>query len=152
MSVTFRPMAAGDIVQLALQPSQHKCLGMTRVAHTIEDGAELVKGGPAWTAIGADGRILACAGFTILWPANERTKGHAMAWAMLAEGLGAAHLAITRYARARVAEAPYSRLEAIVRDGEAEKAWAWHVGFRDPHRLRAWGPEAEDHLLYVRID
>jgi hypothetical protein len=153
---SVRPMAAGDVVQLALQPSQHKCLGMTRVAHSIEDGQELVAGGPAWTAIGRHhdgtwGRILCCAGFTILWPANEKTRGHAMAWAMLAEGLGAAHLAVTRFAQRRIAEAPYSRLEAIVRDVEAEKAWAWYCGFRNPILLRAWGPEGEDHLLYERI-
>lgn len=149
---SFRPMAAGDVVQLALQPSQHKCLGMTRAAHSIEDGRELVAGGPAWTAIARDGRILCCAGFTILWPANEKTRGHAMAWAMLAEGLGAAHLAITRYAQRRIAEAPYSRLEAIVRDRAEEKAWAWFCGFRNPILLRAWGPEAEDHLLYERLN
>jgi hypothetical protein len=150
-AVAFRDMLAGDVVQLALQPSQHRWLGLTRPVTSFEEGQELASGGPAWTAVANGGRILTCAGFKILWPENERTKGHAIAWALLAADLGTAHLAITRFARARIAEAPYARLEAIVRAGnEAERTWAWLVGFRNPTLLRAWGPDAEDHLLYER--
>lgn len=150
--VTFRPMLAGDVVQLVLQPSQHICLGVTRAVHSIEDGEELVAGGPAWTATGGDGRVLCCAGFTELWPATERTGGHAVAWALLAAGLGAAHVAITRFARERIAESPYSRIEAIVRaDVSAEPAWARQVGLRRRALLRKWGPEGKMHLLFERV-
>jgi hypothetical protein len=64
--------------------------------------------------------------------AGERgTGGHALAWALLATNLGAAHVAITRFFRKIVAEDPCSRIEAIVRaDVAAECRWAELVGFR----------------------
>ncbi|MEA3053560.1 MAG: hypothetical protein QOG72_2463 [Sphingomonadales bacterium] len=150
--VTFRPMCAGDVVQLALQPSQHVCLGVTRAVHSIEEGEELVAGGPAWTAVGGDGRILCCAGFTLLWPANGLTGGHAVAWALLAADLGAAQLAITRFARRRIEESRFDRIEAIVRAGiVAEPKWARLVGLRRRALLRKWGPEGKTHLLFERV-
>jgi hypothetical protein len=145
--VTFRDMQPGDVVQLALQPSQHTALGVTRAVHSFEDGEELALGGPSWTAIGADGRILCCAGFRELWPGR-----HAVAWALLASGLGAAHLAVTRFARDRIAESPLARIEAIVRAGvAAECAWARLVGLNLVAELRQWGPDGETHLLFERL-
>lgn len=151
--VAFRSFLAGDVVQLALQPSQHVTLGITRPVHSIDDGRELEACGPAWTAYApSNGRILCCAGFKELWPAGERSGGHGVAWAMLAGGLGAAHLAITRFARERIAESPLTRIEAIVRAGvEAECSWARLVGLELAAVLRAWGPDAETHLLFERI-
>lgn len=146
-AVTFRAMCAGDVVALALQPSQHVCLGVTRPVHSLEDGAELVEGGPAWTAVASDGRILCCAGFKILWPDR-----HAVAWALLAAGLGSAHVAITRFARDRIAQSPLPRIEAIVRAGVvAEPKWARLVGLRRRALLRKWGPEGRAHILFERI-
>jgi hypothetical protein len=156
-AVTIRPFLAGDVVQLALQPSQHVTLGMHKAVHSIEDGRELEAIGPAWTAIGAAngagrGRILACYGFGYQWPPSERTGGHALAWAMLGEGLGAAHVAITRFARETIAASPIDRIEAIVRKAvEAECRWAELVGFRFVAELTSWGPERETHLLYERV-
>jgi len=146
-AVTFRQFLAGDVVQLALQPSQHVHLGVTRPVQSFEDGEELAEGGPAWTAIGAGGRILCCAGFKELWPDR-----HAVAWALLAGGLGAAHLAITRFARDRIAESRLARIEAIVRaDVAAERCWARLVGLSLRAELPAWGPEGASHLLFDRI-
>jgi hypothetical protein len=151
-AVTFRAMIAEDVVELALQPSQHVCLGVTRAVHSIEDGEELVEGGPAWTAVARDGRILCCAGFRILWAANEATGGHGVAWALLAADLGPAQVAITRFARARIAESPLDRIEAIVRAGVvAEPQWARLVGLRRRALLRKWGPEGKTHLLFERV-
>lgn len=147
-AVQFRPMRPVDAPRLHLQRSQHVCLGVTRIVHSIEDGRELVEGGPAWTAERAcDGRVLCIAGFKELWPGR-----HAVAWAMLATGLGPAHLAITRYARDRIAEAPFDRIEAIVREGvSAECRWARLVGLTFIARLRKWGPDGETHVLFERI-
>jgi hypothetical protein len=147
MSVRFRDLLAGDVVQLQLQPSQHMTLGFYRPLHNLEEGLELAEGGPGWTAIGEDGRILCCAGFRELWPGC-----HAVAWAMLAADIGAAHLAVTRFARARIADSPLPRIEAIVRAKvRAERAWAQAVGLKLNTELHAWGPDGETHLLYERV-
>lgn len=152
--VSFRGMLAGDVVQLALQPSQHVFLGVHRPVHSIEEGREMVAMGPAWTAVGSDGRILCCAGFGELFAPGPATGGHAVAWALLAAGLGPAHLAITRFARRQFAESPYSRIEAIVQAGpdhEKEGAWARRVGMKFAAWLPKWGPEGKLHVLYERI-
>lgn len=164
MSVEILPFAAQDVVALALQPSQHVTLGIHQAVHSIDDGRELEALGPAWTAFeaapssptaggGADrGRVLACYGFGFQWRPAGSSGGHALAWAMLAAGLGPAHVAITRFARATLMASPITRIEAIVRAGvEAERRWAELVGFTRVALLRAWGPLAEDHLLYERV-
>jgi hypothetical protein len=151
MNVTIRPFVAGDVVQLDLQPSQHVALGVWKAVHDLEDGRELEGAGPAWTAIGG-GRVLCCYGFAYEHPPSEKSGGHALAWALLTAGLGAAHLAITRFARATIAASPISRIEAIVRkDYPAERQWAELVGFTLAATLRAWGPDGETHLLYERV-
>jgi hypothetical protein len=152
MSASIRPFCPTDVERLVLQPSQHVTLGIHRPVHTIEDGRELAELGPAWTAVSSDGRILACYGFGYQWPPSELTGGHALAWAMLGQGLGAEHVAITRFARDTLAASPIDRIEAIVRaDVEAEWRWAELVGFNRVAELRAWGPEGETHLLYERV-
>jgi len=151
-AVTFRDMLAGDVVQLALQPSQHAYLGITRAVHGIEDGEELVAGGPAWTAIAADGRILACFGAKFLWPPKGDFTGHAVLWALLAAGLGFAQVALSRFIAERIAGSDIARLEAIVRaDVAAEPRWAAAVGMKRRAVLRRWGPEGADHILFERI-
>lgn len=152
MSVRIRDFLAGDAVQLVLQPSQHRYLGMTRPLHSIEDGRELEAGGPAWTVLGEDGRPLACYGFTYLWPPSELTGGHAVAWALLAPDLGRAHVAITRFARDTIAASPIDRIEAIVQaEFAADCRWAAMVGFELVATLRSWGPEGKTHFLFERL-
>lgn len=150
--IRFRDFLAGDAVQLVLQPSQHVTLGISQPVHSIEHGRELEASGPAWTAIGDNGRILCCYGFGMLFPAGPQTGGQALAWAMLAADLGAAHVAITRFARRTLAESAITRIEALVRAGvEAERKWAEMVGFTLAATLRGFGPEGETHLLYERV-
>jgi hypothetical protein len=154
LGVEFRELLIGDVLRIFVQPSQHFCLGVNRPVLKLEDATEIVTGGPAWTAIDqATGRVLAIAGFKDLWPANPpRTDGHAIAWAVLAADLGPAHLAISSFARAQIAAAPYSRLEAIVRMNlPAEYRWARLVGFGNPRVLRKWGPDGEPHMLLERV-
>jgi hypothetical protein len=102
---------------------------------------------PSTPTEGGGGRILACYGFGYQWPPSERTGGHALAWAMLGEGLGAAHVAITRFARETIAASPMIVRKAV----EAECRWAELVGFRFVAELTSWGPERETHLLYERV-
>lgn len=149
--VRFREFLAGDVVQLALQPSQRIVLGMTSDATTIAHGEGLAAIGPAWTAI-HDGRVICCAGFNVLWPANALGGGHAVAWALLAGGIGAAHLALSRFARAKIEGSGFARIEAVVRaDAPREAAWAAAVGLKRAALLHCWGPEAKPHFLYERV-
>jgi hypothetical protein len=150
--VSFRTFRANDAVEIALQPSQHVTLGITQATHSIEEALTLEQLGPAWTAVAADGRILACYGFGFQFPPNERTGGHALAWALLASGLGTDHLAITRHARSVVEGSPIARIEAIVRPAiEAEPRWVEAIGFTRVAELRSWGPTGETHVLYERV-
>jgi hypothetical protein len=141
----FRPMLAGDAVLLAMQPSQYFELGMDHKAFTMEEGHDLADNGLAWTAHRGS-TIVTIAGFRELFP------GHALAWAALSNDVGADHLAITRFAREQVEAAPYRRLEAIVDAGnDRAMRWAALIGLEEAHRLRAYGPEGKDHVLFERI-
>lgn len=150
--VSFRPFCAGDVVQLALQPSQHVTLGLSRPVMGIEDGEDLAEHcAEAWTAI-AGARIIACAGLKMLWPAGENSKGHAVAWVLLVADIGADHLAVTRYFGRVVRQSSLTRIEAIVRAAvPAEGAFARLCGLSLEAELRGWGPDAEHHQLYARV-
>lgn len=140
-------MNAIDAVVIDRQPSQRVQLGLTREI-SEEEAEGLACGGEAWTAWTNDGtrwRIAACFGLRETFPGRQ-----AVAWAILAEGIGAAHLAITRFARARIAASPLRRIEAVTRT-DAEHAWAKLVGLTPAHVLRAFGAASEDHLLLERI-
>ncbi len=144
--VSFRPFQAADVVALDLQPSQHFECGLDEPCVSLERGRQLEETGPAWTAHDGD-KILCCAGFA------ERYAGvNAVAWAMFSAELGTAGLAITRFARARVLEASYRRIDAIVeRDNARAACWARSIGFTLGHVLHCWGAAAEPHLLFERI-
>lgn len=150
--MSFRDFLPGDVVQLALQPSQHVTLGLTRAVLSYADGEDLAEGGPAWTALDG-GRVIGCFGAKFLWPVTDVCGGHAVAWALLGEGMGAAHLAFTRFVARMVAEVPIARLEAIIRaDVAAEACWARLCGFKRRALLRQWGPEGKPHLLFERLN
>lgn len=152
-AVAFRELLVGDVLRIFVQPSQHLCLGVNRPVLTLEDAMEIASGGPAWTAVDGFGKVLTIGGFKELWPANPpKTMGHAIAWAVLAPELGAAHLAITTFAKRQIEAAPYSRLEAIVRMGvPPEYRWARMLGFGNPRVFRKWGPDGEPHMVLERI-
>lgn len=144
-ALEFRPMLAGDAVLLAMQPSQHFELGLEAPRFTMEQGADLADNGHAWTAHRGS-RIVTVAGFRQLFP------GHAVVWAALAADVGADHLAITRFARWQIANAPYRRLEAIVDAGNTRaRTWAELVGLKPVHRLRAYGAAGTDHILFEKV-
>ena len=96
---------------------------------------------------GPDGRIVACVGLRETFPGRQ-----AVAWAILACDLGAAHLAITRFARRRIIDSPLRRIEAIVRaEMPAECSWAGLVGLSPRCVLPCFGALSEPHVLYDRV-
>jgi len=146
VTVTIMPMIAADAIDIQRQVSQRVQLGIERDM-SIEEAEELAAGpGEAWT-VRHDDRIAACVGLRETFPERQ-----AVAWAILAEGVGAAHLAVTRFARRRIAESPLRRIEAIVRaEVPAECVWARLVGLQAAHVLRCFGARSETHVLFERI-
>ena len=151
--VFFREFRAADALAIRLQPSQWVEAGIIAAEIAPDDARMLEASGPAWTAVAPDGRILCCAGFVCTFCTPEGVGVQATAWAMLAKGIGSAHLAITRFARRQFAESPLARIEAIVRaddDGQACR-WAELVGMKMAHVLHRWGLSSETHFLFERI-
>lgn len=145
MSVAIRPMVPNDAMRIQRQASQRVQLGLSRDM-TIEEAEALAEGPEAWTATDGD-RVIACVGLRETFPGVQ-----AVAWAILCDGIGAAHLAVTRWAKARIAGSGYRRIEAIVRaDVDAECRWAKAVGLTPAHVLRNFGAASETHILFEAI-
>ena len=114
-----------DALDLALQPSQWIEAGIECRALDPDQAAAMEASGPAWTARARDGRVLCCAGIgTMYFDAGGR-PAHGVAWAMLSSRIGAAHVAITRFARRAIAESPFRRIEAIVQADDGGEACRW---------------------------
>lgn len=135
-----------DLFEIERQPSQLLLMG---VAADPEMGeAEALADNPAaWTLRGHDGRIVACLGIHEAFPGS-----HGVAWALLAPGIGAAHHALTRFARQVVdhAAARLARIEAIVDPGAPER-WARLIGLPPVHLMRNMGAASEPKWLCERI-
>jgi hypothetical protein len=143
----FRPMLAGDAVLLNLQPSQHYELGLYHPSYSMEEGEELAENGDAWTAHRGS-RIVTIAGFRDLFGNGS----HAVVWASHSAELGRDYLPITRFAREQIQNSRFHRLEAIVEAAdERAVTWASLVGLKPVHRLRGYGPENTDHILFERV-
>jgi len=145
--VSFRPFVARDALDLVIQHSQRIELGLDRSDMSIEEARGIEACGNAWSAVARDGRILGCAGFRETYPGVQ-----AVAWAALAQDLGAAHLAITREAMRRVAAAPYRRIEMLVEKSRKPMLWALRLGFSLGHVLRNFGAASETVILFERIN
>lgn len=143
--IGIRAMTAPDVTRLQLQPSQRLFLGHDQVLD-LDYGEGLIEAGPCWAAERPDGSILACLGFA------EQGPGYAVCWALLAEGLGRDHLALSRVARERMLAAPYRRIEALIRADHPKGAqWAQLLGLSFAFRVRAAGPEGEDYDLFELV-
>lgn len=99
-----------------------------------------------WTAT-YDGAPVGCGGLVMHWP------GRHMAWVYLNANAGPHMLFITRAVR-RVLDNTDGRIEMTVReDFDAGHRWAKLLGFQvETEVLRAYGPEGESHVGYVRIN
>lgn len=153
MSVEIRPFRARDAIELALQPSQWIEAGIECRAMDEAQALALEQSGPAWSAIGDDGRVLVCAGFGTMYFDSDCRPAHGVAWAMLTTGIGAAHVAITRHARRMIAQSPLRRIEAIVKaDDEGDACrWARMVGLEMACVLRGYGADGTTHFLFERV-
>lgn len=145
MSVQILPMWVCHAMAIQKQASQRLQVGL-ETEMSADDARELIEHGEAWAALRGD-QVIACMGIRETFPGRQ-----GVAWAILAEGVGAAHLAITRHARRRIRESPLVRIEAIVRTGvAAECIWARLVGLQPVALLRKFGALSEDHMLFERI-
>lgn len=101
----------------------------------------------AFTAIGSDGRIIACAGVVELW------HGRAEAWAVLHSDCKREFLGVHNAVKRFLESCPIRRIEAAVALGfHAGHRWANQLGFQlECPRLRSYSPEGADMALYVRI-
>lgn len=168
--VQIRTMTVADALAIQKQASQRLQVGL-EIQMSADDARELIEHGEAWAALRGD-QVIACMGIRETFPGRQ-----GVAWAILAEGVGAAHLAITRHARRRIRESPLVRIEAIVRPGidvEAvvaahpdldpyamlevvvsqrgpEVVWALLVGLKPNAVCRKFGALSEGHLLFERI-
>ncbi len=147
-ALEFRPMLAGDAVLLELQDSQHFELGLYHSHFSFAEGEDLADHGLAWAAVRGL-RIVAIAGF------RETYDGQAIAWAALSGRIGGDHLAITRFARARLVEAVsgrFHRIECLVdAENEAAMTWAMCIGLELGYRMRRYGADARDHFLFEKV-
>lgn len=152
--VTFHDFSGDDLLALDLQPSQRMEAGLPAIA-TVEDARDREARGPAWTARDAAGRVICCAGFYTM--ACDKVTGeprHAVAWAALSANIGLrAHLAITRFARARVERSALARIDAyMVADPSGRCAkWAYACGLFFQTTLANWGADGSLVLLFARV-
>jgi hypothetical protein len=115
---------------------------------TPVEAAALHAGGPAYTALGEDGAVLAAAGLLPQWP------GRACAWAMIAHNAGPHFLRITREVRRVLEACDFRRIEITV-DARFAAAvrWAEMLGFRreTPEPMAAYCPNGNPAYLYALV-
>lgn len=94
-----------------------------------------------------DGEVVVCGGVMMQW------KYRHTCWALLGPSAPKYISWITREARKVLAEV-VGRIELTVRcDFPAGQRWAELLGFQvETPRLKAFGPEGEDHIGYVRLN
>lgn len=164
LDIRFSTLRPGDLKAIALQPSQRLALGM--MGEITDEIAELVaEQRVAWTVRAADGRILCCFGIV-----ETFAELQGWGWAMLAEGLGAAHLQLTRFIQGQVVACNLPRLELLarcatvaahldagsalrvaLRHATPEVRWATLLGLEPVHVLRNYGAASESYVLFERL-
>lgn len=100
----------------------------------------------AYTALGARGKPLICAGIIELWP------GRAMAWAAFDWAARPVMLEAHRRALAELDRCPYKRVEMYARPGFAEAVkWAKLLRFDLESCMKHGAPDGSDLLVYARF-
>ncbi|BBC99095.1 hypothetical protein [Sphingobium sp. YG1] len=175
MTLDVTPARPSDLLRIERHPDQMVQLGLSGPIQSQdalvmcgvgEDG----DWGEAW-ACRWNGRLVACLGLRVTLGGS-----HVIAWAIMAMGIGAAHLAVTRFARSRVERGAYGRIEAVASapDVEAlisnvgpldaqqlievvmlaptpEIRFAMLAGLAPAHVLRRYGAASQTHMLMERI-
>lgn len=141
VATIIRDLQPADVLEVNLQCCQQLEPDVIDAAW----GARVASNGEAWTAE-QDGKIIGCGGLLRLH------AGHALAWVLLSEPLGAALIPITRHARRAIAASPCPRIEALVRaDWPEALEWAVLLGMSEVAVLRQWGPLGTPHVLFERV-
>jgi len=169
------PARPADLLRIERHPDQMIQLGLTGPIQSQDALAMCGVGeegdwGEAW-ACRWNGRLVACLGLRVALGGS-----HVIAWAVLARGVGAAHLAVTRFARSRVLRGHYRRVEAVALAADVEGVlgnvgpldaqqlieiallaptpemrFAMLAGLEPSHVLRRYGAAGETHMLMERI-
>lgn len=165
----FARLEPEHLLKIRRQPSQRTILGMD--AAMGEDEAEGLAAQEIAFSAFAGNRLLACLGIAEQFPGRQ-----GVAWAIMAEGIGRHHVALTRFAQflvansglarieciaqandiehviARVPDAdPWAIVQAVLADPTPEIRWAIMVGFAPAHVLRRYGGLSETCLLLERL-
>lgn len=141
--VTRLVYAPAHLRALALQPAQAWFSDMLRDDSYAESLAE-----SKWAyTLMLDGRIIGCLGVLEIWP------GRGMAWALLADEIGAAMIAVHRIVhRFLWSECPLTRVEAYVDARfEAGHRWVHRLGFEREGLMRQFGQHGGDMVMWSRI-
>lgn len=165
----FVRLCAAHLAMIQAQPSQELLLGQK--AEATPEEAEILAGQPvAWAALRGD-RVQACFGIM------ENAPGkHGIGWALLASGIGAAHLELTRFVKAALQDCGLDRVELLAKahdievtlarhpgldsgqivalamtQATPEMRWAALLGLTPVHLLRRYGPEGECFMLFETI-
>lgn len=167
--LTFERMRASHLFEIQVQQSQTVQMGLP-VQFTEDEAEALADQRDAWTAR-VDGRIVCCISI-----AESFAGQQAVAMALFAQNIGAAHMAVTRFARDLVRKSPIPRIEAVAlaHDAEAVLArfpyldpwelltavmvdptppcrWARLCGLQPVAVLRKYGGMGQTHVLFERI-
>lgn len=151
------PIAPWHLLFMQAQPSQLLQVGTVTRFGPVE-AADKVAAGEGYAVVHGT-RVAACFGIIDTYPGR-----HGLAWAILAQDMGIAHLTLTRFARAAMAASPLRRIEAVaaapagttdlaemLRRPSPEMRWAMMVGMQPVHVLREFGGLSETMVLLERI-
>jgi hypothetical protein len=136
------PFAAWHLDWLNLQATQRVLSPLL----TMQYGQSLERAGPCYSAfVGMD--VIACAGIVEMW------RGRAQVWSLLSEQMPRYRKAVHKAVKGFLDGYRVKRLECVI-DPRSETAmrWATHLGFHVEHLMRAYTPEGDDQLMYVRIE
>lgn len=168
-AISFSPLRAADLLAIRKQPSQRVVLGLD-TAISEQEAERIAAQAVAWSCH-RDGALIACFGIV------ETVPGYmGMCWAILTEGLGASHVAVSRFVRAGIAASRLPRIEAMCEAADIEVLisqhggldsgqivaiamarptpecrWARLVGLAPAHLLRRYGPTGASVMLFERI-
>jgi hypothetical protein len=172
--LAFARLEADDMLALQAGRTSRVVFGMPAVT-SLADAKVIAAERVAWSARAryrnGGEQLLACFGIV------EHFAGvHGLAWAMLADHLGSAHLPLTRFVRSEIARCGLPRLELLARapnledwlalhpgldSGQIvaiaglvptpEMRWAQLLGMTPAHVLRLYGGGGESFMLYERL-
>ena len=139
----IRQTQTSDLLNIRPQDEQSR----DQAQYTLEYGRKVLAVCQAATVTDNNGGIVAVVGVVAVHP------GRALVWTVLARNAGQYMLGLTK-AMKKLLEGfgDYDRLEAAVRtDFVPGHRWARLIGFERECTMRRFGPDGQDHDLYVRI-